>query len=291
MIKKSLFSIIILLIFSFSFSTCSHSEESNSNENIINTNPNHLFVGTYTKKEGHVDGKAEGIYLYDVDTETGVLSNQKVTEEVINPSFITLSSNGNFLYAVNEIGPDVDSAGFITAFAIDKSTKQLSLLNKQSSHSFAPCHISVDDKNRYAFVANYIGGKVIVLPIQNDGSLKPASDIIELQGKSTHPRQESSHPHSIVLSSDNRFAYVSDLGTDKIMIYNVDYVNGKLIPNDLPFISVPNGSGPRHFTFHPQGKYAYVINELSNSISVFDFNSQSGGINCDRKYHHITIGF
>ncbi len=278
---------------SFSFSTCSHTEEHNSNQNesAIKANTNFLFIGTYTKKEGHVDGKAEGIYLYDLDTKTGALTNQRTIKDVINPSFLTLSANGNFLYAVNEIGSDVDSAGYITAFVIDKSRRNLRLLNKQSSHSFAPCYISVDKKNRFAFATNYVGGKIVVLPIDGDGSLKPASDIIELQGKSTHPRQESSHPHSIVLSPDDRFAYVSDLGTDKIMIYTIDYENGKLLPNAMPYIIVPNGSGPRHFTFHPSGKFAYVINELSNSISSFEFNAKTGALKTIENITTLPLDF
>lgn len=293
MIKDFIFSILFILIILFSFSTCTQREESNSKQNksTIQSNSNYLFVGTYTKKEGHVDGKAEGIYLYNLNTKTGALTNQRTTKDVINPSFLTISADGRFLYAVNEIGPDVDSAGFITAFAIDKSSMSLRLLNKQSSHSFAPCYISVDKMNRYAFAANYVGGKVIVLPIESDGSLKPATDIIELQGKGTHPRQESSHPHSIVLSPDDRFAYVSDLGTDKIMIYDIDYENGKLLPNAIPYVTVPNGSGPRHFTFHPSGKFAYVINELSNSISAFEFNAKTGELKAIENTTTLPLDF
>ncbi len=280
MINKTIFSIPIILIISFSFSTCTQTENSNSKQNdtSIKSNSNYLFIGTYTKKEGHVDGKAAGIYLYAQNAETGKLTYQSVAKDVINPSFLTLSSDGNFLYAVNETGPDVDSTGSICAFAIDPETKALRLLNKQSSHSFAPCHISVDKKNRFAFVANYVGGKVVVYPIEKDGSLGLASEIITLQGKGDHPRQESSHPHSVVLSPDNRFAYVPDLGTDKIMIYNVDYENGKLLPNELPYVTISNGSGPRHFTFHPNGKFAYVINELSNTITSFEFDKEIGNL-------------
>ncbi len=276
---KTIFSFFFIII--ISFSTCSEIEKtkSNQNENTIKQNTNYLFIGTYSKKEGHVDGKAEGIYLYSMDAETGAIAYENVAKNVINPSFLTISSNGNFLYAVNETGPDVDNTGSISAFAIDPTTKHLQLLNTQSSHSFAPCHISVDQKNRFAFVTNYVGGKVVVYPIEKDGSIKPASDIIKLQGKSTHPRQKSSHPHSIVLSPDNRFAFVSDLGTDKIMIFKIDYENGKLLPNETPFISVPNGSGPRHFTFHPNSKFAYVINELNNTIASFEFDAKSGNLN------------
>jgi 6-phosphogluconolactonase len=289
--SPTLFSLIIL----FSFSTCTPTENKNSTQNdtTIETNSNFLFIGTYTKKEGHVDGKAEGIYVYSLNPETGALIRESVAKEVINPSFLTLSSDGKFVYAVNETGEDVDTAGgedvdtagSISAFSFDIKTKTLQPLNTQSSHSFAPCHISVDQKNRFVFATNYVGGKVIVLPIKKDGGLLPASDIITLEGKSTHPRQESSHPHSIVLSPDDRFAYVSDLGTDKIMIYNIDYKNGKLLPNEIPFMTVEEGSGPRHFTFHPNGKFAYVINELNNSITTFEFNSKSGELT---KIENIT---
>jgi 6-phosphogluconolactonase len=276
MIKNTLLPALFLaLIF---LSACANIEKSNKaqNDTSIQPNENFLFIGTYTKKEGHVDGKATGIYLYSLNSETGGITYRSVAKEVINPSFLTLSADGKFLYAVNETGPDLDSTGFISAFAIDAASKELRLLNKQSSHSFAPCYISVDKKNRFAFVTNYVGGKVAVLPIKKDGSLAAASEVLQLQGKSTHPRQESSHPHSIVLSPDERFAYVSDLGTDKIMIYNIDFKNGKLLPNEMPFVSVEEGSGPRHFTFHPSGKFAYVINELSNTITSFEFDSENG---------------
>lgn len=278
--QKPFFSTLLLLLYYFSLFTCTQPKNNISpqNESPVQSDTNYLFIGTYTKKEGHVDGKAAGIYLYAQHPETGALTYQSVTENVINPSFLTLTSDGNFLYAVNETGPDVDSTGSVSAFVIEKETKTLRLLNKQPSHSFAPCHISVDRKNRFVFVANYVGGKVVVLPIKEDGSLGEATDVLTLEGKKKHPRQDSSHPHSIFLSPDKRFAYVPDLGTDKIMIYNIDYENGKLLPNEMPFVSLPDGSGPRHFTFHPGGKMAFVINELNNSITAFDFDKESGAL-------------
>ena len=278
MINKTISSILYSFIISILFFGCTNNEQpkTTQNENTIETKTNLLFIGTYTKKEGHVDGKAEGIYVYNLDPETGSLTHQSTAKEAINPSFLTHSFDGKFLYAVNETGPDVDTAGTISAFSIDAKTKSLKFLNTQSTDSFAPCHVSVDSKNQVAFVTNYVGGKVVIFPINEDGTLEPAYQEIILEGKSVHPRQESSHPHSIVLSPDERFAYVSDLGTDKIMIYEVDYEVVKLIPTKTPFVKVQDGSGPRHFTFHPNGKFAYVINELNNTITAFKFNAENG---------------
>ena len=205
-----IFSSLALSLF---LSSCDQTENKTIDQKstVIQSDSNFLFVGTYTKKEGHVDGKAEGIGVYSLDQENGKIAFQSVAKEVINPSFLTVSENQKFLYAVNETGPDVDSAGSISAFAFDSVNKQLKLLNTQSSIGFAPCHINADRKNRILFATNYVGGKVVLLPINEDGTIEPVYQIVTLEGKGEHPRQEASHPHSIVLSRQtNNFAYVAD---------------------------------------------------------------------------------
>lgn len=234
------------------------------------------FIGTYTRKEGHVDGKGAGIYVFQQDSQSGYLRELFVEKDIVNPSFLVPSRNGKFLYAVEEIGSAVDSVGHIVAYAWDG--KRLKKINSQSSHAFAPCHISTDSQGRYVFVANYAGGVVAMLPIRQDGGLDPASSIISLQGKGPHPRQEASHPHSANLSPDERYLYVPDLGTDRIEIYQIDYKKGKLISANPAFVGVRPGAGPRHFTFHPSLPFAYVINELDYTVTAFRWQAASGAL-------------
>lgn len=234
------------------------------------------FIGTYTRKEGHVDGKGAGIYVFNQDSTSGSLDQVYVEEGIVNPSFVLPSHDGKFLYAVEEIGPDVDSVGHVVAYAWDG--KALKKLNSQSSHSFAPCHLNTDSQGRYVFVANYVGGTIAMLPIDENGGLQPASAVIKLSGKGPHARQDSSHPHSMNLSPDEKYLYVPDLGTDYINIYQIDYQNGKLTPANPAFIQMESGAGPRHFTFHPTLPFAYVINELNGTITAMRWQAESGAL-------------
>lgn len=234
------------------------------------------FIGTYTRKEGHVDGKGLGIYVFNQDSISGNLDAVLTEEGLVNPSFLVPSRDGKYLYVVEEIGPDVDSVGHVIAYAWDG--KKLQKINQQSSHAFAPCHLTTDSEGRYLFVANYVGGTIAMLPIDENGGLKPASEVIKYTGKSTHPRQEASHPHSVNRSPDERFLYVPDLGTDRINIYQIDYQNGKLIPANPAFVVMQSGAGPRHFTFHPTSPFAYVINELNNTITAMRWEKETGAL-------------
>jgi 6-phosphogluconolactonase len=244
-----------------------------------------IAVGTYTRKESFVNGKAEGIYLYRLSdtSEFSLLS----TTIAINPSYLTFSNCGKFLYVVQETGPECGGSAFISSYLIENDYK-LTLLNTVSSFGYSPCYILADKLNRFVFVANYMG-KVIMNPINSDGSLGDSSkaDIIEFENvSSTHARQDTSHPHSIILSPDEKYCYVLDLGTDRISIFEVDYQNGKLIPiinnnnnSTSNSISLNPHSGPRHFVFHPNEKYVYAINELSNTITIISFNKVTGNLN------------
>lgn len=234
------------------------------------------FIGTYTRKEGHVDGKGAGIYVFNQDSISGNLDPVLTEEGPVNPSFLVPSQDGKYLYTVEEIGPDVDSVGYLIAYAWDG--KKLQKINKQSSHAFAPCHLTTDSQGRYLFVANYVGGTIAMLPIDEKGGLKPASEVIKYTGKGPHSRQDSAHPHSVNLSPDERYLYVPDLGTDKIHIYQIDYQNGKLVPASPAFIMMQPGAGPRHFTFHPTLPFAYVINELDNTITSMRWQKETGAL-------------
>lgn len=244
-------------------------------ENIKKSTMNTIFIGTYTRTEGHVDGKGQGIYVFEQDSVSGYLEEMLVKEEIINPSFLVPSHDGKFLYAVEEIGPETDSSGRVVAYAWDG--KELKQINSQPSHAFAPCHVTTDSQGRYLFVANYVGGVVAMYPIRADGGLALASEVIKLTGNGPHSRQDASHPHSVNLSPDEQYLYVPDLGTDRVNGFKIDYQNGKLIALTTPVLLAP-GSGPRHFTFHPNLPYAYVINELSSTITALNWQAETGAL-------------
>ena len=210
--------------------------------------------------------------------KTGKLTPVGVQEGLVNPSFVAIHPNEKFLYAVGEVGDfRGEKAGAVSALAIDAKTGGLTLLNQQSSKGGAPCHLVVDAAGKNVLVANYTGGSVACLPIQPDGSLAPASSFIQHEGSSVDPRrQQGPHAHSINLDPANKFAFAADLGLDKILVYALDADKGQLTPHDPPSASVKPGAGPRHFHFHPSGKYAYVINEMNLTVTAFSYNADKG---------------
>jgi len=233
-----------------------------------------VYVGTYTS------GKSEGIYLYRLDLASGKLKHEATTKGVKDPSFIALGPGRRNLYAVNEVEDfGGKKSGALSSFAVDQSTGKLRLLNQQPSLGGAPCYVDVDRGGRFVLVANYSGGNVAVLPIRSDGSLGEATDVKQYVGSSINvERQEGPHAHCIVLDPANRFAYGCDLGTDKVMIYRFDARKGKLIPASTPWVQLKPGAGPRHITFHPGSKYAYVINELHATVTAFAHDRDRGSL-------------
>ena len=229
-----------------------------------------IYVGTYTGP------KSKGIYILRMDPATGRLSNPTVAAEVKNPSYLTFDPNGRFAYAVSELwGP---GNGAVSAFAVEPSG-QLKLLNQQSSGGKGPCFVTVDPSGRNALVANYGSGTLAVLPIGANGRLAEPSCTIQHRGKGPNPkRQEGPHAHSINLDPTGRIAFAADLGLDKLFIYRLDPAKGTLIANDPPFAAVAPGAGPRHFTFHPNGKFAYVINEMGCTITAFAYDPARGAL-------------
>jgi 6-phosphogluconolactonase len=229
-----------------------------------------VFVGTYT------NGKSKGIYRMTLDTASGKLSEPVLAAEVSNPSFLAVHPTKKYLYAVNE-GPGPGKGGGVTAFALDPKTGELTKLNQESTVGDGPCHLVVDATGKNVLVANYGGGSVAVLPIGPDGKLGPASDFVQHKGKVFDPRRQGTpHAHSINLDKENRFAVVADLGLDRVFVYKFDPIHGKLTPNDPPSTKVKDRSGPRHFAFHPDGKHAYVINEIDCTVTAFDYDADHG---------------
>ena len=231
-----------------------------------------VYIGTYTR------GRSEGIYVYRMDPGSGALESVSAASGASGPSFLALHPNGRSLYAVSESdGSEEESDGAVCAFSVAPGSGELTLLNRQPSHGSSPCHVDVDQTGRYAFVANYGSGSVAMLPIQPDGSLGPACDFVQHHGSSVDlRRQKGPHAHSINVDPTNRYALVPDLGLDRVMVYRLDLVAGKLIPAEEPYVQIIPGSGPRHLAFHPNSRYVYVINEMGNTITGFTYDGERG---------------
>ena len=231
-----------------------------------------VYVGTYTGE------KSKGIYAYRLDLASGKCTPLGLAAEVKSPSFLAVHPNRKFLYSVNEISDfEGKPTGGVSAFAIDAATGKLALINQQSSRGAGPCHLVVDRSGQTVLVANYGGGSVAALPIEPDGSLRPAASFIQHTGSSVNSsRQEAPHAHSFNVDPGNRFAVAADLGLDKVLVYKLDPATSKLVANDPPATSVKPGSGPRHFAFHPSGKSAYVINEILCTATAFAYDAERG---------------
>ncbi|WP_211372099.1 lactonase family protein [Flagellimonas olearia] len=222
-----------------------------------------LLIGTYTQR-----GKDNGIFVYRFDSGTGELSYRSETNGVKNPSYLVISKNGKHVYAANELGR---GNGTVTALSLDPEKGELSVLNVMGTGGDGPCYVAVDDMNRYVYAGNYGGGSLGAIPIREDGALGSSIQSIRHEGGSIRPGQKRPRVHATVLSNDNSFLYVPDLGTDKINIYKIDASSSNpMAPADQSFVSVEPGSGPRHFVFHPNGKFAYVVQELMGIVTAFD---------------------
>ena len=227
----------------------------------------YLIVGTYTRP--NTKNPSEGIYVYKFNTNTGEFSAVSKATGIKNPSFLTVSPDQKFVYAVTET-----SDGSITAYIFDKKSGNLTKLNTQLSGGADPCHISIDKTGKWVLVGNYSGGNLSILPVEADGSLGKATQSINHEGKGPNAgRQENPHVHSVNIAPNNRDIFVPDLGIDKIMTYSLDTKNGKILEGKPAFTKVADGSGPRHFEVHPNGKFAYVIQELSSTVTAFNYAS------------------
>lgn len=230
-------------------------------------NQHYLITGTYTS------GKSEGIYVHLFNSNDGSykeLSHVKIS----NPSFVAVAPDERFVYAVKEDAADNGRGGEIAAFSFDKITGSLSLLNQQPSGGDHPCYVSVDKTGRWVVAGNYSSGSLAVLPVLADGSLGVAGTVIQHEGSGANKqRQTRPHVHCTIFSDDNRFLFVADLGTNKVMIYSFDETTGKLTAAEQPFARSADGAGPRHISFHPSGKYAYLVEELSGTVQAFDYKN------------------
>src|SRR5829696_453247 len=233
-----------------------------------------LYIGTYTST-----GKSEGIYVYKFDPQSGKLTALQTVKYVTDPSFLTVSRDRKYLYAVNELLEyEGQKTGLVSAFAIDQKTGNLKILNRQLSLGGAPCFITTSENQKFALVANYLGGNVSVYPIEKNGQLGTSVDLAQHTGFGPNKdRQEAAHAHSITLDRSNRFAFAADLGIDKLMIYRFDDKTGNLTLSETqPFYQTKPGAGPRHFAFHPLGRFAFLINELDLTITSLAYDEKKG---------------
>ncbi|MDB6016415.1 MAG: pgl 1 [Pedosphaera sp.] len=239
-----------------------------------------VYAGTYTGK------KSRGIYLFRLKAENNEASENitlvplGLAAETANPSFLELDRKRRLLFAVNEVNSFAGKpTGAISAFVIDAATGKLTFINQVSSMGTGPCQLCLDKAGRNLLVANYNSGSVAVLRVGSNGRLGEATDFVQNAGKSINPsRQEGPHAHCVTLDPANQFAFVCDLGLDKVFHYRFDAEHGKLTPGEPAFTPLKPGAGPRHMVFRPDGKYAYVINELDSTITAFAYDPNTGGL-------------
>ena len=233
-----------------------------------------VYFGTYSSEH------SQGIYLSTLDVKTGKLAPAELAGEERNPSFLAIHPTQRFLYSVSEISDfEGKNVGGVSAFSIDSKSGRLTRLNQQSSGGEGPCHLVVDASGKNVLVANYGGGSVAVLPINDDGKLSPPSSTIKHEGSSVDKkRQGAPYAHSINLDVSNQFAYAADLGLDKVLIYRFDAKQHRLVANDPAAGVVAAGSGPRHSALHPSGTDLFVNNELSSTVTSFARDAVSGAL-------------
>jgi 6-phosphogluconolactonase len=242
-----------------------------------------LFPGTDLNRQdfyvgNYGTGQDGGIYLCRIKLITGEMILRGSILGIDNPSFLSIDASNNYLIAVNEVTEiSGNPGGSVSSFKIDPENGKLTFINMQSTLGASPCYVSIDRSGKFILIANYSGGSIMVFPILEGCMIGKNVEFIQHTGKSIVPdRQESPHPHSIITSPDNRYVFVPDLGLDKILIYRFNQKTGKLRPNEIPYISLKPGAGPRHFTFRKDGKFAYVINELDSTITAYRYYPDEG---------------
>lgn len=257
-----------------------------------------LLIGTYTEPilfgTGEiVKGKGKGIHLYSFDEETGRFAEEGAFEGIRNPSYLCVSKDNRFAYAVNELKEYEGAAsGAASAFAIEWNGERpaLRFLNAQATHGTDPCHISVDSQGRMVFAANFYSGSVAMFRVREDGSLSPATAFVQHEGSGKdEKRQAGPHAHAVVLTPEERLLLVPELGIDKLMVYRPDYAAGTLEQRSP--LAVDPGDGPRYVEFHPNGRFCYLINELGSSISLLRYDAAQGTFAFGQKTSTIPQGF
>jgi 6-phosphogluconolactonase len=262
--------------------------ESPASRDEASTDGDLLYVGTYTQ-----DGRSDGIYLVRMDGSSGRLRRVGSVEAGANPSFLAIHPNGRVLYAVNELEKYKGRpTGAVSAFAIERVTGALKRLNEQPSEGGAPCYVSVDPSGQVVLVANYVGGSVAVLPIQANGSLARATQVVQDTGKGPNAeRQEAPHAHSIIPDPSNRFALAADLGVDRVYVYRLDLDGKSLRHVDGGDAVMRPGAGPRHIAFHPTLPLVFVANELDSTVATLRFDADRGAVSPIATHSTVPVGW
>ena len=228
-----------------------------------------FFIGTNTSTT------SRGIYAAKIDATTGALSSPALAAETVNPSFLAWHPNGRVLYSLRELP---QASGAIAAYAVDPATRKLTLLNEQPSGGGSVTHLAIDATGRALVAVSYGAAYVVSFPLAADGRVGPPKPLIPHRGPAgpNLTRQDKPHPHSVTLSPDNRFAFVADLGLDRVFSYRLDPAAATLTPNDPPAISIQPGAGPRHTKFSANGRFFYVLDEIDGSVTVCAYDAQRG---------------
>jgi 6-phosphogluconolactonase len=265
------------------------------------------YVGTYSSPQGPEGSKGDGkgIYLFQMDPATGALEQREVFPDDSNPSWLAIDPSGMHLYAANETETFQGAhSGSVSAFSIDRSDGRLTRLNTVSSEGAGPAHLSVHPSGKYVLVANYAGGTIAALPIQSRGELGSASDVKHDEGgvgaaraadappgsfaMSGHDRP---HAHMIQADASGRFVLSTDLGMDRISVWKFDQNKGTLSPNTPAGVALPAGDGPRHFAFHPNGRWLYSLQEEASTIALFDYDAGAGMLKPRQTISSLPKGF
>ncbi len=242
------------------------------------SDPFTVYIGTYTSADSPFGRRSEGIYRFQLDAATGALALAGVTSDIANPTWLTLHPTERTLYAGSEVREHGQrSGGAAVAYARDPASGELTRLNDELTLGAGPCHLSLDPTGRLLMVANYASGSLTVFPVREDGSLEPASQVIQHAGAGpVADRQEGPHAHCIVPDPSGRYALAADLGIDKVMVYRIDVGRRRLAPADPPGADLAPGAGPRHIAFHPNGRWLYVTGELDSTLTVFSWDAGRG---------------
>ncbi len=245
-----------------------------------------IYMGSYSQRD------SKGIYIYEFDRAALAFNLVQTVSDFINPSFLVLNPDGNFLYSVVTVKGEGDTKfDAVASFSINENDGRLTPLNKVPTHGKGACHVSIDKTGKWIFVSHYGSGSLAVFPVNNDGSIGDTIQFIQNEGGSVHPRQTVPHVHSSLVSPDNKYLYVADLGTDKVLIYSLDQKTGRLTATTEAFSASRPGSGPRHFTFHPDNSCFYVADEISSSVSVYTRDAKTGFLSSLQTISTLPEGF
>lgn len=265
------------------------------------------YAGTYSSPAGAegAPGRGKGIYLLEMNPDTGALIERAVFENAANPSCLALNASGTRLYSANETSTyDGASSGSVSAYEIERPSGRLRLMNTVASEGAGPCYLSLHQSGKWAFVANYHGGTSAVLPVGSDGELGRATDVKRHEGVVGPGRaisappgsfawsgHDGTHSHMIQPDPSGRFVLAADLGLDRILVWKFDGVSGKLTPNDPPSVAFAAGDGPRHFVFHPNGRLLYSLQEEGSTLVTFDYEAATGRLTARQTISSLPPGF